>query len=1021
MSESLGTIRGQMILDVKQALASYTAVRQQHVSTVTALATGGGAIATSGAVIAGAGLAMGAGLIHAANAAAEFERKLDYFTAVGGPDAAKNYDAVRDKALQLGQDTIYSAGQIADSFVELAKSGVGAKDIIAGIGEGVAALGAAADIPLDTAANIITAAVATFHLGAGQAVSVADQLAGAANASIVDVQDLGVSLKYAGGVASALKIPFKDVNTALAILGTNGIKGSTAGTSLRQVLLGLNGSTKKAKTELKNLGIITADGTNKFYNANGSAKSLADVFQILQNATKGYSDKQKLATFQTIFATRALPSLIALTGAGAKGFQQMYGEISKTTALNVSTERLDNLSGDIEILRGNIETLQVVAGMKMQTFARGLVQGITAIVGAITNMPAGMMQAIIVVIGLASAISIAVGAAGIFAGSVLNILNLAIRAGPALTALRGAVVAVTVAVKGFALAAAGALGPWGIVLVILSLIATALTIFFTQTTQGKAMWQQLMTLMQGTITQLMPLITSLAQTGFGLLTSALRIIAPILQVVAQVFTQVFGPILTVAATALGQVAAAFSGVGASASGFTGIGQIITGVFQGIITAIPIIITAITRMVVMIVTTLVGMAPALISGGIQLLNGLITAVVTVLPLVVQAVLQLITSLVTALAAQLPVIVNAGLTLLSGIITAILQLLPVIIAAVIQLIITIVTALISMVPVLLNAAIQIFTTLVQALPIILPQLINAIVNGIIQLITMLVAMIPTLLNAAITLFMSLVNAVIKILPKLLVTIVNLIPKIIVTLISLIPILLNAAITLFTALVKAIPKIIPPLISGVIGLIPKIISALISLIPQLISAAIKLFMAIVQAIPQIVGALVSALVNLGGQMIQGLVNGLKNAGGAVLNAIGGIVNGAVNWAKGLLGIKSPSRVFMSIGKYTIMGLINGISAMGPQLNRQMTSVVNQLTDFYDQVGAAASMDAQLNVIATSSTDSTTLAQQFDALNAQLAEIADKDTFNVDKIEINNPQPEPASDSLPDSIRKVTYMVGS
>src|ERR1044071_5958178 len=244
-----------MILDVKQALASYTAARAAHVSTVTALSTGAGALTSvgQGMAVAGAGLAVGIGV--AVNAAADFERKLDYFGAVSN-STQEEYDAIRQKALELGKDTIYSAGQIADSFVELGKAGVSATDIIGGVGEGVAALGAAADIPLDTAATIITSAVQSFGLGADQAVEVADKLAGAANASIVDVQDLGVSLKYAGGVASALGIQFDDVNTALALLGKYGIRGSTAGTSLRQTLISLGGATAKAEGELKALGII---------------------------------------------------------------------------------------------------------------------------------------------------------------------------------------------------------------------------------------------------------------------------------------------------------------------------------------------------------------------------------------------------------------------------------------------------------------------------------------------------------------------------------------------------------------------------------------------------------------------------------------------------------------------------------------------------------------------------------------------------------------------------------------------
>lgn len=445
MSETLGTIKGQMILDVKQALAAYTAARAAHVSTVTALQTGAGALNSVSMGIAAVGIGIGAGLMVAVNAAGEFERKLDYFSAVSNATQAE-YDAIREKALELGKDTIYSAGQIADSFVELGKAGVGARDIINGIGEGVANLGAAADIPLDTASNILMSAVQTFGLGADQAVGVADKLAGAANASIIDVQDLGVSMKYAGGVAAGLGISFDDVNTALALLGNYGVKGSTAGTSLRRVMISLAGATPKATGTLKELGIITEDGGNKFFTAEGKAKSLAEVFQILQEATANLNDKQKLDAFKDVFQTRSLPTVVALTKEGASGFADMYEEIGKTTAMDVANERLDNLSGDIEILRGNIETLLIDSGSKLQEFARGVVQGLTDVIQAFSNLPDGVQEGILKFLALSAVILTVVGFIGAMSGAVLNIIALFLRLAPVLKFLKSAIETVRIAV-----------------------------------------------------------------------------------------------------------------------------------------------------------------------------------------------------------------------------------------------------------------------------------------------------------------------------------------------------------------------------------------------------------------------------------------------------------------------------------------------------------------------------------------------------------------------------------------------
>ena len=450
MSE-LGTIRGQMVLDIKQALASYTKVRKEHVGTVTALQTGGGAISSVSLGILGAATLMAGGFVYATTKAGEFERKLDFFSAVSNATQAE-YEAISEKALQLGADTIFSADQIAESFVELGKSGVDARGIIDGIGEAVANLGAAADIPLDTASNILMSAVQTFGLGADQAVGVADKLAGAANASIIEVGDLGVSFKYVGGVASALGMDFDDVNTALALLGKYGIKGSTAGTSLRQTLTSLTGSTKKAQTTLKDLGIITEDGSNKFFNADGSAKSLSEVFQILQEATAGLTDEQRINAMKSIFQTRALSTVTALTKEGAAGFEEMAEAIGSTTAMEVANKRLDNLSGDIEILRGNIDTMVISSGSSFQSFARSIVQAITSAIQAFTSLPEGVQKGILYFGLFVTAAMLIIGSLGLFAGSVLQLIGLIMRIGPALSALKTGLAAVKVAMIGVNLA-----------------------------------------------------------------------------------------------------------------------------------------------------------------------------------------------------------------------------------------------------------------------------------------------------------------------------------------------------------------------------------------------------------------------------------------------------------------------------------------------------------------------------------------------------------------------------------------
>ena len=85
--ETLGTLRGRIVLEVNDAINAYTDVRREHLSTISALGQGADALNQVGRGLLGAGVAIGAGLAISIGAAAEFEKRLDYFGAVSGSTA----------------------------------------------------------------------------------------------------------------------------------------------------------------------------------------------------------------------------------------------------------------------------------------------------------------------------------------------------------------------------------------------------------------------------------------------------------------------------------------------------------------------------------------------------------------------------------------------------------------------------------------------------------------------------------------------------------------------------------------------------------------------------------------------------------------------------------------------------------------------------------------------------------------------------------------------------------------------
>lgn len=323
-----------------------------------------------------AGLALAAGLGVATQTAADFDQSLANISAVSGI-TGKGMDAVRAKALQLGKDTKFSAGEAAGAIEELSKAGLAMPDILNGAADATVALAAAGGIALPEAATIASNAMNQFSLKAADMPGVADAIAGAANASAIDVSEFGQSLQQVGAVANLAGVSFEDTATAIALMGNAGIKGSDAGTSLKSMFQRLIPNTKEQKELMAELGIITKDGSNQFFDASGKMKSLADVSQILQGSMKGMTAEQKQATLTTLFGSDAIRAAAVLSKEGAKGFDTMAASMKKVSAADVAATKMDTFNGSLEQMKGSLETAGIVVGTIFLPVVRQIVDTVT--------------------------------------------------------------------------------------------------------------------------------------------------------------------------------------------------------------------------------------------------------------------------------------------------------------------------------------------------------------------------------------------------------------------------------------------------------------------------------------------------------------------------------------------------------------------------------------------------------------------------------------------------------------------
>lgn len=344
------------------------------------IGSAGSALATAfgGAAIAGIA-ALGTGLAASTAAAAGFESRMSAVKAVSGA-TADEMSQLSTLALDLGAKTSFSASEAAQGIEELVKAGVSIGDVMGGAASASLSLAAAGAISVGEAAEIAANAMNQFNLKGTDLEQVANVIAGAANASAIDVNDFKFSLAAVGAVANTVGFDFEETAVAIALLGQAGIKGSDAGTSLKTMFLNLQPTTKEQIGLFRQLGLLTEDGANKFFDATGRVKSMAEVSGTLQDALKGQTQQQKLATLETIFGSDAIRAAAVFANEGAEGFREMAQSMGKVTAEAVAAERLNNLKGDLEQLSGALETAGIKIGTAFLPGLRSIVQGSTEIV-----------------------------------------------------------------------------------------------------------------------------------------------------------------------------------------------------------------------------------------------------------------------------------------------------------------------------------------------------------------------------------------------------------------------------------------------------------------------------------------------------------------------------------------------------------------------------------------------------------------------------------------------------------------
>lgn len=314
----------------------------------------------------------------AVKTAADFDTSMSKVAAVSGASGS-DFDALRNKAREMGAQTKFSASEAADAMNYMAMAGWKTEDMLSGV-EGIMNLAAASGADLATTSDIVTDALTAFGRSAEDSGRLADIMAAASSNANTNVEMMGETFKYAAPVAGALGFTMEDTAIAIGLMANAGIKASSAGTALRTGMTNLVKPTKQMQAAMDKYGITVT-------NADGSMKSMREITDMLRKKLGGLDEAEQAAAAGAIFGKNAMAGWLAIINGADKDVEKLTKAVDESagTAEEMAEVMQDNLSGQLTILKSQVQELGISFGDLLVPYVR---KGVTAIQGAVDKLNA---------------------------------------------------------------------------------------------------------------------------------------------------------------------------------------------------------------------------------------------------------------------------------------------------------------------------------------------------------------------------------------------------------------------------------------------------------------------------------------------------------------------------------------------------------------------------------------------------------------------------------------------------------
>jgi len=311
----------------------------------------------------------------------EFDQALHNLQAI--TEATNDETSVMGNRIkQIASDTKYTAQQVSDGMTLLGQAGLDAAQATAVIGP-AATLATGTLSKMEETVDLLSTTLVAFKMDAAEAGRVTDVMAAAVNKSKLTIEQLRTVFNYVGSSAHMIGMSIEELAASTMVLANTGLRASTIGTGLRQVLAKLLSPSEKLRESFE-AHSISLDAVNP--KVVGFQQAMKNMIPILWDVKKNTVDMSKA---YELFELRGAQAAAVLVESFAGGrFKQAFED---TLEIGSAAEMAAKQSEGLGVMWDNLVAKAGVLAIALGDLGVvGAMKGVISVAGLLTDVMTDM-------------------------------------------------------------------------------------------------------------------------------------------------------------------------------------------------------------------------------------------------------------------------------------------------------------------------------------------------------------------------------------------------------------------------------------------------------------------------------------------------------------------------------------------------------------------------------------------------------------------------------------------------------